>query len=129
MRAFNYSTRYVNALHVLERFLDKEQLDAEQIRAYDDQGRVIEFINNKLLVPVERMKVQRGKEYVRVWYLTDKTICDFHNAREQQYKEQLSVVVAARQHRKAVTAVSLLESLGESVPDSIRTLLAANDNN
>lgn len=129
MRAFNYSTRYVNALHVLERFLDKEQLDAEQIRAYDDQGRVIEFINNKLLVPVERMKVQRGDEYVRVWYLTDKTISDFHNAREEQSKQQLSVVTSARQHRKAVTAVSLLESLGETVPESIRTLLAANDNN
>jgi len=129
MRAFTYSTRYVNALHVLERFLDKEQLDAEQIRAYDDQGRVIEFINNKLLVPVERMKVQRGDEYVRVWYLTDKTISDFHNSREEQYKQQLSVVASARQHRKAVTAVSLLESLGETVPESIRTLLAANDNN
>jgi hypothetical protein len=129
MKAFKFSTRYVNALHVLERFLDKEQLDAEQIRTYDDQGRVIEFINNKLLVPVERMKVQRGEEYVHVWYLTDKTIGDFHNAREQQYKQQLSAVTAARQHRKAVTAVSLLESLGESVPHSIRTLLAANDNN
>lgn len=127
MRAFNYSTRHANAVHVLNRLLDKEQLAAEEIRVYDDQGRVIEFINNKLLVPVERMKVKRGDEYVRVWYLSDKTISDFYNAREQQYKQQLQAVAAARQHRKAATTVDLLESLGEVVPDSIRALLAAND--
>ncbi|MMZ66143.1 hypothetical protein D1872_286150 [compost metagenome] len=107
--------------------MNKEQLEADQIRVYDDQGRVIEYINNKLLVPVERMKVKRGDEHVRVWYLTDKTINDFYYDREQQYSEQMRAVVRARQHRKAVTTAELLSSLGEVVPESIKVLLAAND--
>lgn len=127
MNASNYSARHANAVHVLDRLLKKEQLDAEQIRAYDDQGRVIEHINNKLLVPVERKKVQRDEEYVRVWYLSDETIDDFYHNRDQQFANQLQAVVSARQHRKAVTTAELLESLGETVPDSIRAILAAND--
>lgn len=127
MRAFHYSARHANAVHVLERLLNKEQLEADQIRVYDDQGRVIEYINNKLLVPVERMKVKRGDEHVRLWYLSDQTINDFYYNREQQYREQMRAVVSARQHRKAVTAAGLLTSLGEVVPESIKQLLAAND--
>ncbi|EBT5172100.1 hypothetical protein [Kluyvera ascorbata] len=127
MSAFRYSARHANAIHVLERLLNKELLGADQIRVYDDQGRVIEYINNKLLVPVERMKVKRGDEHVRVWYLTDQTINDFYYNREQQYRDQMRSVVSARQHRKAVTAAGLLTSLGEVVPESIKLLLAAND--
>jgi len=127
MRAFNYSARHANAIHVLERLLNKEALEADQIRAYDDQGRVIEYINNKLLVPVDRMKVKKGEEYVRVWYLTDKTISDYSNNRDRQYSQQLQAVVQARQHRKATTAAELLSSLGETVPDSIRAILSANE--
>ncbi|HCX4191983.1 hypothetical protein [Escherichia coli] len=70
MRAFNYSPRYANAVRVLNRLLDKEFLSAEEIRLYDDQGRVIEYINNRLLVPVLSMKISRDGEYVRVWYLS-----------------------------------------------------------
>ncbi|CAH6277231.1 hypothetical protein AI3057V1_5177 (plasmid) [Citrobacter freundii] len=127
MSAFRYSARHANAVHVLERLLNKEQLGAHQIRVYDDQGRVIEYINNKLLVPVERMKIKCGDEHMRVWYLTDQTINDFYYNREQQYRDQLHSVVSARQHRKAVTAAGLLASLGEAVPESIKQLLAAND--
>jgi len=127
MRASNFSARHANAVHVLERLLKKEQLDAEQIRVYDDQGRVIEHINNKLMVPVERKKIQRDNVYVRVWYLSDETIDNFYHNREQQHGRQLQAVISARQHRKAVTTAELLESLGETVPDSIRAILAAND--
>lgn len=127
MRAFNYSARYANAIHVLERLLNRELLTADQIRAYDDQGRVIEYINNKLLVPVERKKVKRGDVFVRVWYLSDETIFGYYNERDQQASKQQHIVVRARQYRKAVTAAALLSSLGEVVPDSIVMLLAAND--
>lgn len=127
MSALRYSTRHANAVHVLERLLNREQLAADEIRMYDDQGRVIEYINNKLLVPVERTKVMRDEEYVRVWFLSDKTISDYYNARDKQHDRQRHSVICARQHRKAVTAIDLLSSLGESVPDSILAILAAND--
>jgi hypothetical protein len=127
MRALRYSARHANAVHVLERLLKKEQLAADEIRMYDDQGRVIEYINNKLLVPVDRMKVKRDEEYVRVWFLSDKTINDYYNDRDKQHDCQQHAVICARQHRKAVTAIDLLSSLGESVPDSILAILAAND--
>lgn len=127
MKAFNYSTRHANAVHVLNRLLNKETLTADQIREYDDQGRVIEYINNKLLVPVDRMKVQKGDESVRVWYLTDKTISDYCNSRSRQYSQQLQDVIQARQYRKAITTAGLLSALGEVVPDSIRAILSANE--
>lgn len=127
MKAFKYSARHANAIHVLERLLDKEQLDADEIRAYDDQGRVIEYINNKLLVPVDRMKVKRGEEYIRVWYLSNKTIHDYFHDRDRQHDNQSHSVNCARQHRKALTTVDLLLSLGESVPNSILAILGAND--
>jgi len=127
MKAFNYSTRHANAVHVLNRLLNKETLTADQIREYDDQGRVIEYINNKLLVPVDRMKVQKGDESVRVWYLTDKTISDYCNNRSRQYSQQLQDVIQARQYRKAITTAGLLSALGEVVPDSIRAILSANE--
>lgn len=127
MKAFNYSTRHANAIHVLNRLLNKETLTADQIREYDDQGRVIEYINNKLLVPVDRMKVQNGDESVRVWYLTDKTISDYCNNRSGQYSQQLQDVIQARQYRKAITTAGLLSALGEVVPDSIRAILSANE--
>ncbi len=127
MKAFNYSTRHANAVHVLNRLLNKETLTADQIREYDDQGRVIEYINNKLLVPVDRMKVQKGDESVRVWYLTDKTINDYCNNRSSQYSQQLQDVIHARQYRKAITTAGLLSALGEVVPDSIRAILSANE--
>lgn len=127
MKAFNYSTRHANAVHVLNRLLNKETLTADQIREYDDQGRVIEYINNKLLVPVDRMKVQKGDESVRVWYLTDKTISDYCNNRSRQYSQQLQDVIQARQYRKAITTARLLSALGEVVPDSIRAILSANE--
>ncbi|MGM4901632.1 hypothetical protein ACS4XH_24550, partial [Escherichia coli] len=85
MRAFNYSPRYANAVRVLNRLLDKEFLSAEEIRLYDDQGRVIEYINNRLLVPVLSMKISRDGEYVRVWYLSQEAIDDYYNRREYQF--------------------------------------------
>jgi len=127
MRDFKYSVRHANAIHVLERLLNKELLDAEQIRLYDDQGRVIDYINNRLFVPVQRMKVQRNDKFIRVWYLTDEAINDFYYNREMQHMKQLRVVSSARQYRKATTTAELLNSLGEVVPDSIRMILAAND--
>jgi len=127
MKAFNYTSRHANAANVLERLLRKEQLDAEQIRLYDDQGRVIEYINNRLLVPVSRIKIQRGDDVVRVWYLTDETINDYYHDRERQCALQQYSVIRARQYRKATTAAELLFSLGETVPESILAILAAND--
>jgi len=127
MRAFNYSPRYANAVRVLNRLLDKEFLSAEEIRLYDDQGRVIEYINNRLLVPVLSMKISRDGEYVRVWYLSQEAIDDYYNRREYQFSQQRHAVAVAHQHRKASTAARLLLSLGETVPESIRMILAAND--
>lgn len=127
MKAFKYSTRHVNSLKVLDRLLSGEWLSAEDIRMYDDQGRVIEYINNKLLVPVSRTRIIKGDQNVRAWYLTDQTIDDYYSDRENQYARQKRMVLNARQYRKATAAAELLHSLGESVPESITVMLAAND--
>jgi len=127
MKAIKYSLRHANAVHVLDRFLNGECLTADEIRMYDDQGRVIEYINNKLLVPVSRTRIKQEDEYIRAWYLNDKDISDYHYDRERQIERQSRTVLQARQLRKAVTTADLLSSLGESVPESIRAIIAAND--
>ncbi|MBM0997889.1 hypothetical protein JQN41_24375, partial [Escherichia coli] len=56
---------------------DKEFLSAEEIRLYDDQERVIEYINNRALVPVLSMKISRDGAYGRGWYLKQEAIDDY----------------------------------------------------